>query len=305
MKETGLMEGENLLPTSPRGSEEDGRSNMADQTDDEVVFKGALSDENRAQLSLLQSLADELKEIGHRPQTNLLPGPDREIPPPGLSVRPKDPPRGPKEEEDYEFHNTSRWAHTREETEIVPNLEIQRMLGELQTAVRTQAAHIEELHGTLGGLGNDVSGFSSNFMTKIHVIQDGFAHVMQNNAVTMQGFSDRISHVEDSMERLFKEMEEIRNLIASVSRNQSMAANASTTDDITGGDGTETLSPSLLPQRHDSCSGDMFNQGNSPTTPAGILLPPGGSGQRMGTLPSLPSSGFRRLRYDDDFHSTA
>ena len=148
----------------------------------------------------------------------------------------------------------------------------------------------------------------SDVTTNVAIMNDAFTKILADNVNAMRAVHDRVSRVEKGIDNLFKEMEVLRRMLTDLARSQSMTANTPSVNNTSGGNGSETPSPSLLPPHHGSNSGDMFDQENSPTTPAGILITPGESRQgriRTDTLPPLPSAGFRRLRYDDDLHSTA
>ena len=179
----------------------------------------------------------------------------------------------------------------------VPTMERQ-VLAEVQTVVHAQGAQIEVLRGTITRIGDNVSDVQSN----VSVMNDAFTKILADNVNAMRAVHDRVSRVEQGMDGLYKQMEVLRKMLEDLSQNQSLLANASPVNNTSGGNGPEPLSP---PSQHGSNSGDMFDQENSPTPPVGILMPPGGSRLQMDTLPSLPSAGFRHLRYDDDLHSTA
>jgi len=56
------MEEGNILSTSPRGSSDDGRSNMEDPTDDEVIFKEGGTQENMDYMNSFRGITDPTGE---------------------------------------------------------------------------------------------------------------------------------------------------------------------------------------------------------------------------------------------------
>ena len=129
-----------------------------------------------------------------------------------------------------------------------------------------------------------------------------FKTIMADNVNAIRAVSDRVSRVEAGMAGLFDKIGVLQRMMEDLTRRQSLWANASMENNTSGGDGPEMPSTSPL---HGSVSGDVFGPEDSPTTPVGIPRPPGASHIPMDTLPSLPGSGFRHLRYEDDLHSTA
>jgi len=308
-KETKDLDNTKTAPPSPRGQISK-KTTMADMSDDEVVITGArqkeyIRDQETFNLDIDVPPQDGGTPIGSPPRPARVTSPPRyALPPvsprgPGLAFQfPQDirlGDGGATTQNDY--HNRITGDVSYDMPPATRTTEQQELL-EVQKVLHVQRSQIEVLRGTVQGIANNVSGVQS----KVSIMNDAFMKIMADNVNAVRAVSDRVARVENGMDDLHRQMTVLRNMLETIQMNQSMLANASMEINTSSGNGPDPHRPLL---RHGSTSGDMLEQEDPPTTPVGIPIPPGTSRIQTDTLPSLPSSGFRQLRYDDDLHSTA
>ena len=308
-EETEELDNTNSAPVSPRGHI-DTKAAMADISDNEVIITGARQKENIGDQEAFN------RDIDVPPQDDgtLIrspPRPARVLSPP-RHVWPPVSPRGTSMAshfpQDIRIGHGGAAAHKDYDERKAGNgfydmppatrtIEQQELL-EVQKVLHVQGSHIEILRGTVQGIANNVSGVQN----KVTIMNDAFMKITADNINAVRAVNDRVARVENGMESLHQQMSVLRDMLESIQRNQSMLANASMDMNTSSGNGPELHRPSL---RHGPAFGDRSEQENPLTTPVGMPIQPGASHIQMDTLPSLPSSGVRQLRYDDDLHSTA
>ena len=169
---------------------------------------------------------------------------------------------------------------------------------DIQQVLHAQGSQLEILRGSMQGIGDKVRGVESH----VSIMNGAFQKIMADNVNAMRAVTERVSRLETGMEGLCDQMRVLQNMMENITQHQSLFGNASMENNTSGG-----INPVLnrTSPQHGSATGDVFVQEDPPTTPVRIPRPPVAPRIPMDTLPSLPSSGFRHLRYEDDLHSTA
>ena len=296
-EETEEMDNNETAPVSPRGQLEKEATMAAMSDDDEVIITGVKHKED-----VREGEFDEFtKGILQEGNTGIQSPPRHVFPP--IS------PRGPGMEfhfpQDIRLRNGGVTTRENDDDRVTGNglynrplvtrTQEQIELMEVQHTLHAQGSKIEVLRGTIHRLGNNMNSNQS----EITIMNDAFVKITADNINAIRDIGERVVRVERGLESLHQQINVLRDMLETIQRNQYMVANASTEVNTSNGDGPESHRPSL---RHGDTNDNRMGQENTLTTPAGRPLH---SDFQVDTLPSLPGSGFRQLRYDEDLHSTA